>query len=253
MGAGADFNRKESMEGRIQGAVFDKDGTLFDFDATWGGWAFGLFSDLAGGDMAEASRLGDALGFDMRARRFAPDSPIIAGSSGEIADILAPLLPAKWTRESFLEHAGRTAKMAPVAEITPLKPLLSSLSGMGMRLGVATNDSEATALSQISRASLDGAFDFVAGYDSGFGAKPGPGMLGAFCEATGLDPGGCAMVGDSLHDIQAGRAAGMRTVLVLTGPGDQDEARREADFTIPDISHLPALFESGIYKVPGLV
>jgi hypothetical protein len=60
-------------------------------------------------------------------------------------------------------------------------------------------------------------FDFVAGCDSGFGAKPDPGMCLAFAAHLGHAPDTILMVGDSLHDLTAGRAAGMRTVGVLTG------------------------------------
>jgi phosphoglycolate phosphatase len=91
---------------------------------------------------------------------------------------------------------------------------------------------------------LDGAnvlesFDFIAGYDSGFGGKPAPGQLLAFCEQTGLAPSQCAMVGDSLHDLEAGRTAGMTTVGVLTGPAPRDELAPHADVVLPSIAELP--------------
>ena len=46
------------------------------------------------------------------------------------------------------------------------------------------------------------------------------------------------MVGDSLHDLVAGRAAGMQTVGVLTGPACRDELAPCADVVLPDIGHL---------------
>ena len=82
-------------------------------------------------------------------------------------------------------------------------------------------------------------FAFVAGYDSGHGAKPAPGQCLAFARATGLAPAQVAMVGDSRHDLAAGRAAGMRTVAVLTGPARDDDLRPFADVVLPDIGHLP--------------
>ncbi len=53
----------------ITGLLFDKDGTLFDFEATWGAWAQGMAVELAGGDPALAGRLAAAIGFDLRAAR----------------------------------------------------------------------------------------------------------------------------------------------------------------------------------------
>jgi phosphoglycolate phosphatase len=46
------------------------------------------------------------------------------------------------------------------------------------------------------------------------------------------------MVGDSRHDLMAGRAAGMRTVAVLTGIAEAPELAPLADAVLPDIGHL---------------
>ncbi|MEM7090648.1 MAG: HAD-IA family hydrolase, partial [Pseudomonadota bacterium] len=82
-------------------------------------------------------------------------------------------------------------------------------------------------------------FDFIAGYDSGHGFKPGPGQLLAFAAHVGVDPSRVAMVGDSLHDLQAGRAAGMVTIGVLTGLAGADVLAPMADVVLPDIGHIP--------------
>lgn len=44
--------------------------------------------------------------------------------------------------------------------------------------------------------------------------KPAPGMLLAAIEDLKLDPAGCWMVGDQLRDIEAGHAAGVRSILL---------------------------------------
>ena len=104
-----------------------------------------------------------------------------------------------------------------MSEAVPLRPLLAALRGQGLRLGVATNDSETPARQHLANHGITDCFDFISGYDSGHGAKPGPGMCLAFARQLGLDPSRVAMVGDSRHDLEAGRAAGMRVVAVLTG------------------------------------
>lgn len=52
--------------------------------------------------------------------------------------------------------------------------------------------------------------------------KPEPGMLSRGVEELNLDPARCFMVGDKTADLEAGRRAGMRTVLVKTGHGGRD-------------------------------
>jgi phosphoglycolate phosphatase len=224
---------------QIKGVLFDKDGTLFDFKATWNAWAHATLLDLTGGDPVRAARLGARMDYDFTARAFAPTSPVIAGTADTIVDLLAPELPELSALE-MLQRINAQAARAPQVEATPLGPLLSRLRGMGLKLGVATNDAEVPARAHLSAVGQEQAFDFIAGYDSGFGAKPLPGMCLAFAQSMQLAPESCVMVGDSTHDLQAGRAAGMQTVAVLTGMAAAQDLQHLADVVLPDISHLPA-------------
>jgi D-glycero-D-manno-heptose 1,7-bisphosphate phosphatase len=54
--------------------------------------------------------------------------------------------------------------------------------------------------------------------------KPAPGMLLQAALDFGLDLGRCFMVGDKADDIEAGKRAGCRTLLVRTGMGRESEA-----------------------------
>ena len=55
-----------------------------------------------------------------------------------------------------------------------------ALKARGLRLGLATNDGEASARRQLAALGLDAHMDFIAGYDTGHGGKPDPGMVLAF-------------------------------------------------------------------------
>lgn len=226
----------------IRAVLFDKDGTLFGFEESWGAWTAGMIDELSEGAADRAAALAAAVRYDLATRRFAPDSPVIAATPGEVAARLMPLLPGQ-DATTLTARLDRLAAAAPMIEAVPLAPLMSGLRRRGLRLGVATNDGAAAAAAHLAAAGLSDSFDFVAGYDSGFGAKPGPGMLLAFAERIGLAPGTVAMIGDSTHDLAAGRAAGMRTVGVLTGPARADDLAPLADRILPDIGHLPRLLD----------
>ncbi|GGD43034.1 HAD family hydrolase [Sinisalibacter lacisalsi] len=224
-------------ERRADGVLFDKDGTLFDFDATWVAWVEALIAHWGGQDAARRAALAAAVGFDLAGRAFHPGSVAIAGTPEETARALAPVvgLPAA----ALVDRLNEEAALAPMAEAVPLAPLLGGLRSQGLRLGVATNDAEAPARAHLSAAGVLELFDFIAGSDSGHGGKPGPGMCQAFARATGLAPGRVVMVGDSTHDLIAGRAAGMQVVAVLSGPAGVAELGPLADAVLPDIGHLP--------------
>ena len=58
--------------------------------------------------------------------------------------------------------------------------------------------------------------------------KPKPGMIARACRDLDLDPARSFMVGDRWLDVACGRAAGVRSILVRTGQGAQEEERSPA-------------------------
>jgi phosphoglycolate phosphatase len=220
----------------IDGILFDKDGTLFDFHQSWGGWAVLLLGDLAQ-DPDHAHVLGKSIGYDAARGTFAPDSPVIAGTAEEIAHALVAHLP-DMALPDVIARINVLAGGAPMTEAVPLIPFLTGLRARGLRLGLATNDTEAPARAHLDAHAITGFFDFIAGYDSGYGAKPGPGMCLAFASAVHMDPARIVMVGDSVHDLVAGRGAGMRVVAVLTGVASRSDLAPHADAVLDDIGHL---------------
>lgn len=222
----------------IKALLFDKDGTLFDFQATWSGWTADLITHLARGDDALIATLSTRLLFDHANKLFLPGSPVIASTSKELAQIIHPLLVG-WALPDLTAHLVKTAATAHLVEVLPLQPFFMALAETGVKIGLATNDGEAAARAHLQRAGITRFFDMIIGFDTGFGGKPAPGMCLAFADAMDLPTAEIAMIGDSLHDLDAGRAAGMMTIGVLTGPATQSDLAPHADLILPDIGHLP--------------
>lgn len=221
----------------VKGIVFDKDGTLFDFDATWAAWTKQLLIAEAGkGEAFE--RLADALGFDTTHDRFRPDSIVIAETAANIATRVCSVLP-DLEPAALLMRMNTLAAEVPQVQVGDLAAIFAQLRSMDITLAVATNDSEAPARAHLQAAGVSDAFEVIMGSDSGFGGKPAPGQLLQFLSVTGLAAQDCLMVGDSLHDLDAGRAAGMKTVGVLTGPATRDVLTPAADIVLPSIGELP--------------
>ena len=221
----------------LRGVIFDKDGTLFDFSKTWEAWAASLLRRLSQSE-TQAAALARAVGFHLDQRRFDPDSIAIAGTPNEIASALMPHL-ADYSVGEIISIINEEASNAPQMEVVALRPFINDLRQSGYLLGVVTNDAEQPARAHLDAAGITALFDFVAGSDSGWGAKPEPGQLMACARAMAMDPREIVMVGDSTHDLIAAKRAGMRGIGVLTGMADADVLLPHAEEVLPHIGHLP--------------
>src|SRR3712207_6283148 len=76
----------------LRGILFDKDGTLIDFDATWGPAAYEVMRELARGDAATLRTLMEISHYIEEERRFLPSSPLVAGSSAHYGPLWAAAL-----------------------------------------------------------------------------------------------------------------------------------------------------------------
>lgn len=226
------------MSKTIKGLLFDKDGTLFDFHATWGVWCAGFIADVSNGDAGLASALANAMDYDLENKAFLPSSVMITDSMDGIMDAVHSALP-HWDRLELTEYVIETGSNAPQTPVTALAPLLGRFRANGLKVGLATNDNEIAGRAHLNSVSILEYFDFISGCDSGFGAKPEPGMLHGFSDAMGLHPSEVAMVGDSTHDLKAGRAAGMVNIGVLTGPAVTEDLAPYADVVLRDIGEIP--------------
>ena len=229
----------------LAGVLFDKDGTLVDFDLTWGRAGHAVMLDLGRDDASAVARLADAMHYDVAERRFAPTSPLIAGAPDTYVHLWAEAL-GRAGDPGMLDELKRAFTEATLRSLAPLgdpDAVMLALKARGLALGLATNDGEASARRQLAALGLDAHMDFVAGYDTGHGGKPGPGMVLAFARAIGVAPGRVAMVGDSPLDLVAARAAGAVAVAVLSGPARRDELEHLADHVLDGIEGLPALVD----------
>jgi len=142
----------------------------------------------------------------------------------------------KWARLFAWEQ-----EIAAAARVQPdACALLDALVDRGVRLGVLTRNSAPIALETLRVVGLDAYFDpaFVLGRDAA-AHKPSPEGVLRLLDLWGADPRDGVMVGDYVHDLRAGRAAGVATVLV-------DRRGRGADwaaFADRVVDRLDALLE----------
>ncbi|MEE2980283.1 MAG: HAD family hydrolase [Pseudomonadota bacterium] len=227
---------------RIRGILFDKDGTLLDFDATWPPAYQAAAEMLAGlaGNPALVNRVMRLGGYGEDGV-LDPVSVFACGSTDEISEFCAAIPEL----DGIQDIAGRVDRLfTEFGEQAPwvvdcLDAILEGLHGRGFALGLATNDSAASAEAWIAHNDFDRLFDFVAGADSGYGAKPDPAVFHAFCARTGLAAHQICMVGDTIADAELARAGGAGlSVFVETGVAAGADLAALVDHVLPSVADL---------------
>jgi len=225
----------------IRAVLFDKDGTLLDYHRTWGPINLAAAELAAAGDAALAERLLQVGGMDRESMITRAGSLLAAGHTREIAEAwVAAGSPLPLTNLSARLNALFTASATGSVPVGDLDALFATLTGMGLRLGIASSDNEASIRLMLSHLDLAHHISFVTGYDSGNGVKPGPGMVLACAKAFGISPAEIAVVGDNTHDIDMARSGGAGlAIAVLSGTGGSDDLAA-ADACLADVMALPA-------------
>jgi phosphoglycolate phosphatase len=221
----------------VDAVVFDKDGTLIDVHRTWGPAMARALVELVK-NPADRQRAAAAIGVDLEVASLTADSPVIAESNGEIAARIATELdwPLAETVSRLEELATRHVGDA-VQPLTGVMEMLTALREAGFWIGLATNDGGESAARQLTSLGWREHFDSVIGYDSGFGAKPDPGMLLASAQRAGCSIDRLVMVGDTATDVGAANSAGCRVVVVGSLPIGDAQVTAE----IARIGDLPEL------------
>jgi phosphoglycolate phosphatase len=238
----------------LAGVLFDKDGTLLDFDATWGPATHEVLETLSQGDKGRFRALAEIGGYLPDSGSFRPDSPIIGGDTTEFAPAWALIL-GKAPDEAFADHVNRLYRAASLSHLTvydDVGPVIETLRADRLAIGLATNDSEVTARAHLDALGLLDRFPYVAGYDSGWGGKPLPGMVAGFAAHAGAQPASIALVGDSPHDIEAAHRAGAFAIGIARTERAAANLGDRPDLTIRSLAELPGALAAR-FALPGRV
>jgi phosphoglycolate phosphatase len=225
----------------IRGILFDKDGTIVDYWQTWVPINREVALFAAQGDKALADELLRLGGHDPETNRITPGTPLAAGNVIDIAEAFAahPRVGAADRLTVGVERIFRQGGAKHSQLVAGARDTIAELKRRGFRVGIATNDSAGGLEASLAQHNTLDLFDFTVGCDSGLGSKPDPRMVYGFCEAVGLRPAEVAMVGDAVHDLAMGRAAGVGlNVGVLSGTSAREDLAACADLILPSINEL---------------
>ncbi|MBZ8138421.1 phosphoglycolate phosphatase [Rubrivivax gelatinosus] len=218
-----------SRSGGFDAAIVDLDGTLVD--------TVGDF------ELALGHALQD-LGYQPASRAFISHT---VGKGTEhlirrtLAEAGAPASLYEAADERYRHHYLRINGQASLVYPGAAEGL-QALKAMGFKLACVTNKPAAFALPLLEAKGLARWFDLAYGGDAFERKKPDPMPLLKACEALGTLPARTLMVGDSMNDAQAARAAGCPVALVRYGYNHGEPVEDAgADAIVDRIDELPAL------------
>jgi phosphoglycolate phosphatase len=227
---------------RAKAILFDKDGTLVDFNGTWLTLYENLALEAADGDSAVAARLLEIGGYDRVSNSFLAGSELAAGTTDTIVRLWIDARDLKRTAfwktrmdRAFVEEGPAAAVPVPKLETT-----LRKLHGEGRKLAVVTNDLEAAARRTIENFGVAHLFSAFLGYDSVKNPKPAADPVHLACKLLGVEASEAVVVGDNLHDLEMAHNSGAGAAIgVLTGTTGRAELATMADAVLPSIADLP--------------
>jgi phosphoglycolate phosphatase-like HAD superfamily hydrolase len=228
--------------------IFDKDGTLIDFQRMWGYWA-GAFAERISQQIAVDVRH-DVLhlyGVDPHSLRIDPQgalsiSPMATMQQMVVRHIMpycSDMAQAYQIVQQAWQPPDPTMNVHPLADL-PL--LFGQLRQLGVLIAVATADNRQPTVATLTHLGVgQHVAAFACADDPHMPPKPAPDKIWAVCQMLDVHPHDAIMIGDTPADMQMGRNAGvMAQIGVTSGVSTADELQPWASWvmaTIADVWH----------------
>jgi phosphoglycolate phosphatase len=233
--------------------IFDKDGTLIDFAATWVPLiqkrvSF-LLKTLGRNDQELRAFLLKSWGIDPTSGKIDPRGPCPVSPRADEIIIGTMALYQKgypwdeakqWVAQAFDEADADGDWREKVVPIKGIQPFLSRLREDGFRTALATNDERKDTEAILNHLGMEGLFDTILCAGEVSLPKPHPETIFSICRKLGIDPKETVMVGDSVADMMAGKRAGVALTIGILEGGvtPREELEKVADLVVDSIRDL---------------
>lgn len=235
---------------RAQAIIFDKDGTLIDFDAMWGGWAVYLAGQIhAVSGLNIHAPLYQALGYDVVTRKVSAGGKLASQPMAHLYQLTVEVVHASGLSlreaERVVEQTWRIPDPVRLAKpFTDLRALFAALHRQGILIAIATADDRAPTEAMLEAFDTAEFISTMVCADDGVPSKPAPDMVLTICKRLNVDPKKVMVVGDTTSDLKMARTAGAGLAVgVLSGVSSARDLIPHADLLLDSVDDFHAYAE----------
>lgn len=206
----------------VRAVLFDLDGTLVDTEELI----------LASARHATQTVLGEALPDDVLRHNIGVPLRV---QMGEYAPDHVDELLAAYRAHNEIVHDDL------IREYPGTEEALQAVRSAGYPMAIVTSKSRSVAQRGLDYFALGRFFEFVVGYEDTTIHKPQAEPVLEAARRLGVSAGQCVYVGDSPHDMSAGKAAGALTAAAMWGPFPDRVLEPGPEFALESLNQLADL------------
>lgn len=231
--------------------VFDKDGTLIDFEYAWGRQTVAGVEQLVaavGGSDSVRQGLYRSLGYDPQTGHTDGTGPLATVPTAKLYTIAATVLYQhgfSWDEaEAHVKNSLETGMAAiPLRElvrpVADVKVLLGELRRAKVHVAIVTTDDRSPTQETMTLLGIENQVDFLVCGNDLLSAKPAPDAVLSACAHLSVTPDRTLVVGDTVTDMVMAERAGVGCrAAVLTGAGSRESLVACADIVLNSIAEI---------------
>ncbi|WP_249872377.1 HAD family hydrolase [Oceanobacillus saliphilus] len=238
----------------IKGVLFDKDGTLVEFNSLWVNSTYTMIHSIVSKymkkDIEETSqKIATAVG--LTGNQVKEDSILAGKTSEDLAHVIANMLGAdknaiheqvnQFYYQSVVENSDE------IQAICDLPSLFKKLKKNGLKVGIVTADNADVTEYTIQKLGIERYVDFMGTADL-YDKKPGAEAMEVFCKKFNLQSDEIIHIGDTSVDMEFSKH-GLFGIGVLSGVSSEETLKQYTPYVIDSVAEL--IDTNGRFRIPG--